>query len=51
MNWPDAAAGRETGFANRIPAANQIQRIFPQAGFRRGPVRIDLPSLAAAKYR
>jgi hypothetical protein len=41
MNWPEAAEGEETGFANRIPAANQIQRIFPLTGFYTGSVRID----------
>jgi hypothetical protein len=51
MNWPEAAEGEETGFANRIPAANQIQRIFPRTGFHNGSARIDLPSLAAVKYR
>jgi hypothetical protein len=32
MKWPDAAE-REGGHANRIPAPNQIQRIFPWSGF------------------
>jgi hypothetical protein len=29
MNWPDTAGGRICEITNRIPPANQIQRIFP----------------------